>query len=60
MVAEIVGKALTACGMPAYAEESPYSLGLALRDAYGAALMIHNDRIYGNTGRMLLVHKERG
>ena len=59
LVVDIVGQALHTCGLPAYAEGTPYSLGLALRDAYGAALMIHNDRIYANTGRMLLVSKER-
>jgi len=59
LLVDIVGRALTICGMAAYSEASPYSLGMALRDSYGAALMIHNDRIYANTAQMLLVHKDR-
>jgi acyl-CoA dehydrogenase len=58
MLVDIVGRALTVCGMAAYSEVSPYSLGIAIRDSYGAALMIHNDRIYANTAQMLLVHKD--
>ena len=58
MVVDIVGKSLHTIGMAAYAEESPMSLGMALRDSYGAALMIHNDRIYGHTAQMLLVSKD--
>lgn len=58
LVVEIVGKALHTIGMAAYAEESPSSLGIAVRDSYGAALMIHNDRIYGHTAQMLLVSKD--
>ncbi|MDQ6697957.1 MAG: acyl-CoA/acyl-ACP dehydrogenase [Actinomycetota bacterium] len=58
LLVDIVGRALTICGMAAYSEVSPYSLGVALRDSYGAALMIHNDRIYANTAQMLLVHKD--
>ena len=58
LIVEIVGKALHTIGMAAFAEESPASLSIAIRDAYGAALMIHNDRIYGHTAQMLLVSKD--
>ncbi len=57
LVVDIVGKALTICGMAGYKEDSPYSMGRLLRDAYGAALMVNNDRILGNNAQMLLVHK---
>jgi acyl-CoA dehydrogenase len=46
------------CGMAGYKNDSPYSLGRHLRDAYGAALMINNDRIYGANASLLLVHKD--
>jgi acyl-CoA dehydrogenase len=58
LLVDIVGRALTVCGMAAYSEVSPYSLSIPLRDSYGAALMIHNDRVYANTAQMLLVHKD--
>lgn len=59
LVVEIVGRAMTICGMAGYREDSPYSLGRLLRDAHGAAVMVNNDRIIGNNAQMLLVHKDR-
>ena len=53
-----MGKALLICGIAGYREDSPYSLGRLLRDAYGAAVMVNNDRIIANNAQMLLVHKE--
>ena len=44
--------------MAGYRNDSPYSLGRLLRDAYGAALMVNNDRILKLNATMLLVHKE--
>ena len=32
--------------------------GRLLRDAYGAALMVNNDRIIGNNAQLLLVSKD--
>jgi acyl-CoA dehydrogenase len=58
LVVDIVGKALTICGIAGYREDSPYSLGRLLRDAYGAGVMVNNDRIIANNAQMLLVHKE--
>jgi acyl-CoA dehydrogenase len=58
LVVDIVGKALMICGIAGYKEDSPYSLGRNLRDAYGAAIMVNNDRIMANNAQMLLVHKE--
>ncbi len=57
LVVEIVGKAMAICGIAGYLEDSPLSLGRQLRDAYGAALMVNNDRILGANAQMLLVHK---
>lgn len=58
LVVEIVGRALMICGIAGYREDSPYSLGRLLRDAYGAAIMVNNDRILANNAQMLTVHKE--
>jgi acyl-CoA dehydrogenase len=55
---EVVGGALAVCGISAYRNDSPYSMGRHLRDAYSAALMVGNDRIYAANAAMLLVHKD--
>jgi acyl-CoA dehydrogenase len=55
---EIVARALAVCGVNGYRNDSAYALGRHLRDAYGAALMISNDRVLGANAAMLLVHKE--
>lgn len=57
-VVDIVGQAMLVCGMAGYRVDSPYALGRLLRDAYGAALMINNDRIYNANASMLLVTKD--
>jgi acyl-CoA dehydrogenase len=44
--------------MSGYKADSPYSLGRHLRDAYGAMLMINNDRITAANASMLLVSKD--
>ena len=46
------------CGISGYRCDSPHSMGRHLRDAYGAALMISNDRVLSANAAMLLVHKE--
>ncbi len=58
LIIEIVSQSLLICGMAGYKNDSPYSLSRHLRDAYGAALMINNDRIYGTNASLLLVSKE--
>lgn len=57
-VVDIVGQAMLICGMAGYRIDSPYTLGRLLRDAYGATLMINNDRIYSANASMLLVTKD--
>jgi acyl-CoA dehydrogenase len=57
-VAPIVARALGICGIGAYRNDSPYALGQKLRDAYGAGVMILNDRLYGANATLLLVSKE--
>ncbi len=57
-VVEIVGRAMLICGISGYRNDSKYSLGRHLRDAYGAALMVNNDRIMKLNAAMLTVHRE--
>lgn len=54
----IINHCMLICGILAYKNGTPYSLGRHLRDAHSAQLMISNDRILGNTSTMLLVHKQ--
>jgi acyl-CoA dehydrogenase len=58
LVVDIVSRAMLICGIAAYRNDSPFSLGRHLRDAYGAALMVNNDRIMNHNAAMLLAHKE--
>lgn len=52
MVVDIVGKAMMIVGIAGYKNDSPNSLCRHLRDAYGAALMVNNDRIRGHNASM--------
>jgi acyl-CoA dehydrogenase len=57
-IVDIVGRAMLICGIAGYRNDSKYSLGRHLRDAYGAALMVNNDRIMKLNATLLMVHKE--
>ena len=57
-IVDIVGRALLICGISSYRNDSPFSLTRHLRDAYGAALMVNNDRIMLHNSTLLLMHKE--
>lgn len=56
-IVDVVSRSLLICGIAGYRNDSPYSLCRQLRDAYGAALMVNNDRIMKLNATMLLVHK---
>ena len=58
LLIRIVGEAMHICGIAGYREDTKYSLGRHLRDAYGTGIMINNDRIFGASATMLLVHKD--
>lgn len=58
LVVDIVSRAMIICGIAGYREDSPYSLGRLLRDAYGAAIMVNNDRILANNAQMLQIHRD--
>ncbi len=57
-IVPIVAKAMGICGISAYRNDTPFSLGRHLRDAFGAGVMILNDRLYGTNASLLLVSKE--
>lgn len=46
------------CGIAGYRNDSKSSLGRHLRDAYGASLMVNNDRILGQSALMQVANRE--
>jgi acyl-CoA dehydrogenase len=58
LVVDIVAQALTVCGIMGYKKDTKYSVERHLRDAYGAGIMINNDRILGASASMLLIHRD--
>ncbi|MEO6572027.1 MAG: acyl-CoA dehydrogenase family protein [Ilumatobacteraceae bacterium] len=56
-VLSIVDEAMAICGIAAYRNDTPYSLGRQLRDAHSARLMVHNDRIVGHNASLLSIMK---
>ncbi len=57
-IVDVVAGSLLICGISGYRNDSQYSLARQLRDAYGAALMVNNDRIAKLNATMLLAHKQ--
>jgi acyl-CoA dehydrogenase len=57
-VVDVVAQALTVCGIYGYKTDTKYSVERHLRDAYGAGIMINNDRILGASASLLLVHRD--
>jgi acyl-CoA dehydrogenase len=55
---DIVGKAMMICGIGSYRNDSPASLCRHIRDAYGASLMVNNDRIMMHNATLVQMHKE--
>ncbi len=58
MLIDVVGAALTICGIQGYKNDSKISVARHLRDAHGAELMVANDRILSANASMLLVYKD--
>ena len=58
LVVQVVAQALGVCGIYGYKTDTRYSVERHLRDAYGAGIMINNDRILGASASMLLVHRD--
>jgi acyl-CoA dehydrogenase len=57
LVVDVVSRAMGICGIAAYRLDSPYSMGRLVRDAYGASLMVNNDRILANNAQLLLMNR---
>ncbi|MBI1423653.1 MAG: acyl-CoA dehydrogenase [Gammaproteobacteria bacterium] len=58
LIVDIVSRSMLICGIASYRNDSKFSLSRQIRDAYGAALMVNNDRIMNHNATMLMVHKE--
>lgn len=58
LIVDIVGKAMLITGISSYRNDSKTSLSRHIRDAYGTALMVNNDRIMLHNSTLLLMHKE--
>ena len=58
LIIDIVGKSMLICGINGYRNDSRFSLCRQLRDAYGAALMVNNDRILGQSSTMQILQRE--
>jgi acyl-CoA dehydrogenase len=56
-VADIVAGALRITGISGFRNDGEYSVARLFRDAQGAALMVHNDRITAQTAQLILVQK---
>lgn len=57
LVAQVAVAALAITGISGYRNDGKHSVARIFRDAQGAALMVHNDRIIANTARLILVQK---
>jgi acyl-CoA dehydrogenase len=55
---DIAQQAMRVGGIYAYRLDTPVSLGRALRDAFGAVVMINNDRILAGNAVLLLASRE--
>lgn len=58
LLVDIVQRAVQICGLPAYKNDSPASLGRISRDAAAAPLMINNDRTLAAMAQVLPARKE--
>ena len=57
-VVDVINQAMLICGIAGYREDTEFTLGRLLRDALGAAVMVNNDRIAGNTAQLALVQRQ--
>ncbi|MBX7114851.1 MAG: acyl-CoA/acyl-ACP dehydrogenase [Myxococcaceae bacterium] len=58
MAIDVVNRAMLINGIHGYRNDSPFSVARHLRDVHSAQVMVSNDRIFGTTASLLLVHKE--
>ncbi|WMS86179.1 acyl-CoA dehydrogenase family protein [Pleionea litopenaei] len=58
LLIDIVGQAMMICGIASYRNNNDLSLARHIRDAYGASLMVNNDRIMMHNSSLVVMHKE--
>lgn len=58
LLVEVVGSAMSVAGIAGYRNDSPYSVCRHLRDAYGASLMVANDRILSQSSAMQILRRD--
>ncbi len=58
LIVDIVSRAMLICGIAGYKNDSKLSLGRHLRDAFGASLMVNNDRILGQNATMQIGQRD--
>ncbi|MDQ6839965.1 MAG: acyl-CoA dehydrogenase, partial [Actinomycetota bacterium] len=58
LVVDATAKAMAICGISGYRQDSEFSLGQHLRDAYGAGLMVNTDRVLANNAQLLVASKD--
>lgn len=58
MVVDIVSKSLAIVGISGYKNDSESSLSRHLRDAFGSAIMVNNDRIRDHNSTMQIMYRE--
>jgi acyl-CoA dehydrogenase len=56
---DIVSRAMLVTGIAGYRQDSDVSLGRLLRDSYGTAVMINNDRILANNAQLSLLQRKK-
>jgi acyl-CoA dehydrogenase len=59
LLIDIVGAAMMICGIASYRNNHELSLARHIRDAYGASLMVNNDRIMMHNSSLVVMHKDR-
>ncbi|GAA4679828.1 acyl-CoA dehydrogenase family protein [Frondihabitans cladoniiphilus] len=58
-VIAITSKAMLIAGIAGYRLDSEVSVGRLLRDSYGTAVMVNNDRILGNNAQISLLQRKK-
>ena len=58
LLIDIVGQSMMICGIASYRNNHELSLARHIRDAYGASLMVNNDRIIMHNSSLTVMHKE--
>lgn len=54
---QIVGEIMQLCGIAAYKNDSPYSVGRHLRDLHSAPIMINNDRLMASSAILMMAER---